>query len=260
MQKSTSGARPVGPSSEEFEDYPVGLVASRESAGRRKSVGSRRTAAKSCVRWRARNSRKRVSGTRRWQMLRAGKAVIVDAMAGEAALVLRREAGKTVSQRRTRGASEVSFGNRARGRKRRGTVRALHGLAGSPRQESNIAPRTSRSWSRRRQPPSTWGPDCRKVVRRRNVGSLALTRFARRFGSRSAALTRRISARESADHAGALVESRLQKSVRSILLARSRSSKGGREPRVLARRGRSFMTKGSVVTSGDKGAENSAKT
>lgn len=119
------------------------------------------TAAKPRERWRARRTRKRSSGTRRWKALLAGKALVVDATRVEAVMAF----GKT---------SNISFGTAPLATKSvRGLVSPIliavdnaaagrHPEKGGPdfrllKWKVEVCERTGRRWKGAVKRTSTWG-------------------------------------------------------------------------------------------------------
>jgi len=131
-------------------------------------------------RWRVRKHVKLLSGIRRWKASRAGKAHRVDARWVESVLAPHRhEAIELHGPGGARqGASEAAFGDRARGRKRRGT-KAPHlrirfevpGDAFLPHGRQHVATAHERAeaGTASSKRGSARGPDCRKVVRHRSA-------------------------------------------------------------------------------------------
>jgi len=182
-------------------------------------------------RWRVREHVKVLSGIRRWKASRAGKAHRVDARWVESVLAPHRhEAIELHGPGGARqGASEAAFGDRARGRKRRGT-KAPHlrirfevpGDAFLPHGSNTSRQRTKGpKLEPRRQNAdllgariaARWSGIGRQLEeatpRATQAGPMVSSRGARRLENR-AKLT------------GARVESRLQKSVRSTFHVTSR--------------------------------------
>jgi len=125
-------------------------------------------------RWRVRRFAKAsLSSIRRWKMLWAGKAVLVDARAGEAVLVPRSTSGPSgpAGSGARQGASEATHAGPVRGRKRRGRMAPRNRVPGATTSSEEEARRDAREpkLDVRRLALIHLGSDCRKVVRRRHA-------------------------------------------------------------------------------------------
>jgi hypothetical protein len=228
LQKSTGGVRPVATEGEEPSEPTSGLAASGESSGKRKRAGSRVFGGKAEIpvagSHQNRHAKARPFGsTCRWKAFWVEQAAPFDEGVGEAIL----------------GASSEAWSTRPR--RARGATESVRGRSPASRAADNAAARWHRSssgrlrlelpemWSRRGEwskgpklgtAPSSalylglgrrkagWRRSCRRAPAR-VVAAVGEAKAARSGITRST---------------GARVVSRLQKSARSIFLARSRGA------------------------------------